>query len=92
MRPPGLAIGGRVTGVRLDKFLQTSRLVRRRTVAQRLCRSGMVSQNGKISKPGTKVKEGDVLEIDLGSKVIRVRVLSDDDHSAGRMYEEITSG
>lgn len=77
--------------MRLDKFLQVSRLIRRRTVAQEFCQSGRVRQNGRTSKPGARVNAGDVLEIDFGWKVTRVRVLTVDHRGGGRMYEEVTS-
>lgn len=79
------------TEVRLDKFLQVSRLIRRRTVAQEFCQSGKVRQNGKASKPGAKVNPGDVLEIDFGWKVVRVKVLAVDPGAPSGMYEEVTS-
>lgn len=79
--------------VRLDKFLQVSRLVKRRAVANEMCHRGRVYQNGRLSKPGAKVNEGDILEIDFGGRVTRVRVLTlDTRNSTGRMYEEVTSG
>ncbi len=77
--------------MRLDKFLQVSRLIRRRTVAQEFCQSGKVRQNGRVSKPGARVNPGDLLEIDYGWKVTRVRVLTVDNRGTGRMYEEVTS-
>lgn len=61
--------------MRLDKFLQVSRLVKRRTVAQDLCRGGKVKLNGKAAKPGAQVSPGDTLEVGTGSRRILARVV-----------------
>ena len=47
--------------MRIDKYLKVSRIIKRRTVACEACEQGKVSVNGKVAKPGTAVKEGDVL-------------------------------
>ena len=62
--------------MRLDKYLKVSRIIKRRTVAKEAGEGGRVSINGKIAKPSSEVKEGDVLEIRFGEKVARLRVLS----------------
>ncbi len=61
--------------MRLDKFLQVSRLVKRRTVAAELCRGGRVTVNGHPGKPGTTVSPGDRIEIGLGSRRTAAEVL-----------------
>jgi len=62
--------------VRLDKFLQTSRLVKRRTLAQRLCDAGRVTLNGKNAKPAAEVHVGDLIGLTLGTRRLVVRVHS----------------
>lgn len=62
--------------MRLDKFLKVSRLIKRRTVANEACSLGRVSINGKTAKPSSTVAAGDVLELRLGSKILRAQVLS----------------
>lgn len=49
--------------MRLDKFLQISRLVKRRTVANTLCSRGKVLVNTKIAKAGKILKIGDTITI-----------------------------
>ncbi len=61
--------------MRLDKFLALSRLIKRRTLAQQACAAGKVLLNGRPAKPGHTVEKGDVIEIRLGSKELRVRVV-----------------
>ena len=62
--------------MRLDKYLKVSRLVKRRTVANELCDAKHVEVNGKIARASYEVKEGDVLEIRMGSNILKARVLS----------------
>lgn len=62
--------------MRLDKFLKVSRLIKRRTVANEACDAGRVLVNDRPAKASTQVKAGDVLEIQFGSKSVRVEVLN----------------
>lgn len=61
--------------MRLDKFLKTSRLVKRRTVAKEMCDAGRVSINYRAAKAGSEVKVGDIITIDRAGKVVEVEVL-----------------
>lgn len=62
--------------MRLDKFLKVSRLIKRRTVANEACDAGRVLVNERPAKASAQVKAGDVLEIQFGSKSVRVEVLN----------------
>ena len=62
--------------MRLDKFLKVSRLIKRRTVANEACDAGRVLVNGKPAKASVKVKVGDVIEIQFGTKTVKVEVLA----------------
>jgi len=61
--------------MRLDKYLKVSRIIKRRTVAKEASEGGRVTINGKVAKPSSEVKEGDVLEIRFGEKMAKFRVL-----------------
>lgn len=61
--------------MRLDKYLKVSRLIKRRTVAKDVSEAGRVLVNGKVAKPSTEVKIGDVLELGFGSKKLQVEIL-----------------
>ena len=61
--------------MRLDKFLKVSRLIKRRTVANEACDAGRVLVNGKTAKASVKVKPGDVIEIQFGTRIVKVEVL-----------------
>lgn len=61
--------------MRLDKFLQSSRLVKRRTMANRLCDAGRVTLNGRKAKPAADVEPGDLVGLELGSRHLTIKVL-----------------
>lgn len=62
--------------MRLDKYLKVSRLIKRRTVANEACDAGRVSINGKVVKASAEVKEGDIIEIQFGTKPLKAQVLT----------------
>ncbi len=62
--------------MRLDKYLKVTRLIKRRTVAHEACDAGRVLVNGKIARASYEVKEEDVIEIQLGQRPLKVKVLS----------------
>ena len=61
--------------MRLDKFLKVSRLIKRRTVANEACDAGRVLVNGAVAKASVKVKVGDIIEIQFGTKTVKAVVL-----------------
>lgn len=61
--------------MRLDKFLQLTGLVKRRTLAKELCDAGRIKVNGKVAKPSLEVRVGDVIEGDTGWEQWEVKVL-----------------
>ena len=61
--------------MRLYKFLKVSRLIKRRTVANEACDAGRVLVNDNTAKASLNVKEGDVIEIQFGTRAVKVEVL-----------------
>lgn len=61
--------------MRLDKFLKVSRLIKRRTVANEACDAGRVLVNDRPAKASAAVKAGDIIEIQFGTKAVKVEVL-----------------
>lgn len=61
--------------MRLDKFLKTSRLIKRRTIANEACDAGRVLVNEKVAKASVIVKVGDKVDIQFGTKTVSVEVL-----------------
>jgi len=82
--------------VRIDKFLQVSRLVKRRSVARDLCIAGHVQVNGRTVKPGARVDVGDVVSLRSGvdPTVVRVRELRQRASKAdsNKLYEVLEQG
>ena len=79
--------------MRLDKYLKVSRLIKRRTVANEACDAEKVSVNGKPARASYDVKEGDIIEINIGAKPLRVRVLDVKEYTkkedAAALYEAV---
>lgn len=61
--------------MRLDKYLKVSRIVKRRTVANEACDAGRVLVGGKPARASYEVKIGDVIEVTLGSRPVKFRVV-----------------
>ena len=60
--------------MRLDKYLNVSRRIKRRSVANEVCDAKRVSVNGKTARASYDVKVGDVIEIAIGANTTRVQV------------------
>lgn len=77
--------------MRLDKYLKVSRIIKRRTVAKEVCEGDRVSINGKVAKPSTTVKEGDIIEIQFANRSLKARIVNIVEHvkkeNAKEMYE-----
>ena len=61
--------------MRLDKFLKVSRLIKRRTVANKVSETGHVLVNGVSAKPAKQLKIGDLIKIEYATKSETVEVL-----------------
>ncbi|MCI9292148.1 MAG: RNA-binding S4 domain-containing protein [Erysipelotrichaceae bacterium] len=61
--------------MRLDKYLKTARILKRRTVAKELADQQRVFVNGKVAKPSTEVEVNDVIKVVFGYRELTVRVL-----------------
>ena len=55
--------------MRIDKFLSTVNIVKRRSLSEDMCKSGVVKINDKVAKPAKDVKVGDIIEIKYLEKV-----------------------
>ena len=82
--------------VRLDKYLKVSRLIKRRVLANEACDNQRVLVNGAPARASYGVLPGDEIEIRLGQRITRVRVLHIEEHvgknEASAMYREIAEG
>ena len=60
--------------MRLDDYLSTVGVVKRRTVAKDLAQNGLVEANGRKVKPAYNVKVGDIIAI-KGSRNLAVEII-----------------
>lgn len=75
--------------MRLDKYLKVSRLIKRRTVANEACDAGRILVNGKVARASYDVKEGDKIEINMGTKPLTVEVLQVSEHTTKEAAAEL---
>ncbi|MEJ5228734.1 MAG: S4 domain-containing protein [Pseudothermotoga sp.] len=66
--------------MRIDKYLKTTGLIKRRTVAQQMLLHGKVLVNNRQVKPSYEVKAGEILKIIHPFKELTVRVVSDSEY------------
>ena len=79
--------------MRIDKYLKTSRILKRRTISKELALNERVEINGRVVKPSHEVNVGDEVSITFGNRYLKVRVLSIQEvkrkKDASEMYEII---
>jgi len=79
--------------MRLDLFLKISRLIARRSLAQKFCDANRVKVNGLAAKSSREIKQGDEIEIKRENRLTRIKVLQVPDkkqfakHDAANLYE-----
>ena len=70
---------GKMTRVRMDKWLWAARFFKTRSLAARACELGRIEANGQQSKASREVRVGDLLKVknDGGDFQVEVLVLSE---------------
>jgi len=63
--------------MRLDLFLKTTRLIKRRPLAKEASEAGCITRNGQTAKAGDEIRAGDHLVIDLANRHVEVEVLAE---------------
>lgn len=61
--------------MRIDKFLNSVNITKRRAVSEDMCKNGVVSINAIVVKPAKDVKVGDVITINYLEKMVKYEVL-----------------
>lgn len=61
--------------MRVDKFLNSVNITKRRTVSDDMCKNGVVEINDKIVKAAKAVKIGDKISINYLQKTVSYEVL-----------------
>ena len=59
--------------MRLDKYLKTARILKRREAAKELALQGRIWVNDRVAKPSTELKIGDTIR--FGARLLEIRVL-----------------
>ena len=62
--------------MRLDKFLKVSRIIKRRTVANEVCDAKKIKVNDKVAKASYDLKLNDIIEIFMGGKITKIKVVN----------------
>lgn len=61
--------------MRLDKYLKTARILKRREAAKELALQQRITLNGRIAKPSSEVNPEDIIRLEFGNRILEVRVL-----------------
>jgi len=61
--------------MRLDKYLKVSRLIKRRTIAKEFAENQKITINGRVAKPSSEIKPGDLLVIQMGGRKLTVEIV-----------------
>lgn len=61
--------------MRVDKFLNTVNILKRRCIAQDMCETGVVFINGSVAKSSKNLRIGDVITLKYLEKTKQYKVL-----------------
>ena len=61
--------------MRIDDYLSTVRIIKRRTIAKEMAEGGRVKLNGKSVKPAHPVGVGDYIRVSFGAVEVDIEVL-----------------
>lgn len=61
--------------MRLDKYLQVTGLIKRRTLSNEACKLGLVTVNDVIAKATKEISVGDIIDVKLAKREIKIKVL-----------------
>lgn len=62
--------------MRIDKFLNTTNILKRRNIAQDMIENGLVNINGVVAKSSKDIKIGDIIEIKFLEYTKKYEILS----------------
>ena len=61
--------------MRIDKFLNSVNITKRRAVSEDMCKNGFIRINGIVVKPAKDVKVGDIITVSYLEKALQYEVL-----------------
>lgn len=64
-----------MNNMRLDKYLKTARILKRREAAKELALQGRIWVNNRVAKPSTELNIGDQIRIQFGTRIVTIQVL-----------------
>lgn len=80
--------------MRLDKYLKTARIIKRRSMGNALAKADLITVNKKIAKASLQLKPEDIISVRFGHRLLTIKVLSTQapkSKSDELMYEIIES-
>lgn len=79
--------------MRIDKYLKVARILKKRTVSKQLAENERLFINDRQVKAAHEVKIGDVVTIEFGHRIFKIRVLAVKENASKQealsMYEVI---
>ena len=60
--------------MRLDKYLKTARILKRREAAKEMALAGRVQINGRPAQPSAEVEVGDRIRLQFGNRILEIKV------------------
>ena len=79
--------------MRIDKYLKVARILKKRTIAKELALNSRLLINDKIAKASSEIKINDIITIEFGHRIFKVRVLDIRENASKQdalaMYEVI---
>ncbi|HLQ95680.1 MAG TPA: RNA-binding S4 domain-containing protein [Pseudogracilibacillus sp.] len=66
--------------MRLDKYLKTARIIKRRPLAKEIAEQGRIKVNGNVVKPSVDVQPDDEMEIRFAHTILTIKILQVKDH------------
>jgi len=61
--------------MRLDDYISTVRVIKRRTLAKEMIEGGRVKLNGRASKPAHPVSVGDIIRVSYPERYVEIEVV-----------------
>jgi len=61
--------------LRVDKFLNSVNITKRRAISEDMCKSGVVRINDTVVKPAKAVKVGDTIAIKYLERIVKYEVI-----------------
>ncbi len=61
--------------MRLDKYLKTARILKRREAAKELALQGRIYVNGRVAKPSTEIEVNDRIRLHFGLRILEIKVM-----------------